>query len=88
MGLNIPATGCFLVHAEGQGRPSCSGCVVQSGGGLKVFSVSFCAQVSCEHARLAFENSSDHSSVVTFAPEAAAPPAGSPRQALYQLRCN
>ena len=85
-GLRIPARGSFLVHSEGEGRPGCVGLCVEDGGGLRMFDGKSVWVIGADAAREAYAESSDRSTVVTFAPEVAVERTTAPRFNLANLR--
>ena len=85
-GLRIPPRGPFLVHSEGEGRSSCVGFSVVEGGSLRVYDGGQVLLVGADHAREAYAEATDHSTIVTFAPEPCGDRAAAPRFALLGLR--
>ena len=85
-GLRLPEQGHFLVHAEGEGRPTCACFSVASGGSLFMYHGRTIVQLGAQQALLAYEKCSDRSTVVTFAPEPTPASTAAPRFQLLQLR--
>ena len=86
-GLIIPDSGPFVLHTDGEGRPTCIAFTRTAGGNLNVFVGKEMWEVKASdlfHVQL---GCTDASTIVTFAPEASQLRPNDLRWELYQLRC-